>query len=89
LNTWYQRSRLKGGTLTPAGTEYHTSIAMMPLATPMNMKAARHPKVLPMSTDSGLPTTEPTDQPTINLPSVGARSSSDVSMLIVAATCGV
>ena len=42
-----------------------------------------------ISTDSGLPSTEPTAQPIISFASVGARSASGTSMLTVAATCGV
>ncbi len=55
----------------------------------MNANDVRQPNIDAISTDSGLPSTEPTAQPIISFASVGARSLSGTSMLTVAATCGV
>jgi len=55
----------------------------------MKAKDARQLDIDAISTDSGLPRTEPTAQPIINFASVGPRSLSGTSMLTVAAACGV
>src|SRR5687767_4725262 len=88
-STSNQRCQLSGGTCTFAGTERHTSSATTPLARPMNAKDARQLNIDAISTDSGLPSTDPTAQPIISFASVGPRSTSGTSILTVAATCGV
>src|SRR5262245_50800604 len=88
-STSNQRCQLSGGTCTFAGTERHTSIATIALATPMKANETRQSYSDAISTDSGLPSTEPTAQPIISFASVGPRSLSGTSMLTVAATWGV
>ena len=63
--------------------------AMTALDTPMKANDIRHEEAAAINTDRGLPSTAPTDQPTINFANVGARSFTGMSMLSVAATCGV
>jgi hypothetical protein len=72
-----------------SGSERQMNIAMTALDTPMKANDMRHDDTEAINTASGLPATMPTDQPTISFASIGARSFSGVSMLIVAASCGV
>src|SRR5512138_492908 len=88
-STSNQRCQLSGGTCTFAGTERHTNSETTPLATPMKANDTRQSDTDAISTESGLPSTEPTAQPIISFASVGPRSLSGTSMLTVAATCGV
>src|SRR5690606_1137463 len=88
-NTWNQRSQLSGGTCTLPGNERQMKNAITAMDMPMNANDMRHDASDAISTETGLPSTAPTDQPTISFASVGARSRSGMSMLSVAATCGV